>query len=791
MKSATQSPTQASPAMDLISRAKNATPETRITESPSHLEDSPKPLQDADPVLPQNSLSQQVERPKRGDSLQSSTLKQNLQRKESTQSTGPNTPTNAVHERKPSASSVLTNRDANSMAQKNGGRTISKPIESPTSKSIMDTPVPPARAAGHGRPVPPVAAPSEDSFTAPRLPPPPPPPSSGERHRNNESISTIASEMHPASPMGSLPRYSGAGEFSMDPDLDRFITGDENMPEKDASMLRKVSNAVRHGRSFSDRGSRSSQSARWRSPQNGSLDISSPTTASPDSKDEVIQLRNALKHAQQQVAQLQAHNSLLEQTVNNSADIKQMNTELREKRSTMAILDTQREMVVRELEVMTDHLKHVKDSKEPLDLDALKSGILKDFAASLNRLKDNLSRDVEDLMHTKNEITEEIGKLIQMKDKGFQEYESLSTKNKQLVEVHNQLVHNIQELYKANRAPNGQGSVDGGRGLGAPNGLGIYPYGHQKDKSDVSIDMRTVTEDSTSQLMPDPDGDDVQMLQAPKVVDIRKGKPSKFGNWGKGLRTVGKQATKGVKGWAGAQQQHPSREGSLNTSIESMPYGAVSAGDTPTTIKPTGGQPGSNDPRNQNYGFFGGPQKTPQRANQSKSEMQQQSQGLDASQLFGSDLTARCMYEQASLPLILRKCVHEVELRGIDVEGIYRKSGGNAQVQQVKQGFQQDGQSIDISDPDLDIHAVTSALKGWFRQLPNPLITFEVYDLFIETASIQDPEKKVVQLKRVVDDLPGAHRAALQYLCEHLSHVMKQEKVNLVSLNLQIYQYRG
>lgn len=67
----------------------------------------------------------------------------------------------------------------------------------------------------------------------------------------------------------------------------------------------------------------------------------------------------------------------------------------------------------------------------------------------------------------------------------------------------------------------------------------------------------------------------------------------------------------------------------------------------------------------------------------------------------------------------------------MDVEGVYRKSGASSQVTQVRNGFEKSSE-YDISDPDLDIHAVTSALKSYFRRLPVPLITFDVYDQFLE-----------------------------------------------------------
>lgn len=99
--------------------------------------------------------------------------------------------------------------------------------------------------------------------------------------------------------------------------------------------------------------------------------------------------------------------------------------------------------------------------------------------------------------------------------------------------------------------------------------------------------------------------------------------------------------------------------------------------------------------------------------------------------LFGSDLSARCEFEKQMIPGVVTRCISEVELRGMDVEGVYRKSGGSSQVNQVRSGFEAK-EDYDISDPDLDIHSITSALKNYFRRLPVPLITFDVYDQFLE-----------------------------------------------------------
>ena len=126
----------------------------------------------------------------------------------------------------------------------------------------------------------------------------------------------------------------------------------------------------------------------------------------------------------------------------------------------------------------------------------------------------------------------------------------------------------------------------------------------------------------------------------------------------------------------------------------------------------------------------------------------------------------------------------------MDIEGIYRKSGGNSQVQQIKEGFERTN-DYDISDPDLDINAVTSTLKQYFRKLPTPLITSGVYDKFIDCAlahgNQEDPGRCIALMRAAINDLPSRHRDCLQVLVFHLARVVERERENLMtSLNIAV-----
>lgn len=704
--------------------------------------------------------------PARGDSLAHSNVKANLPRKD-IPSASPTTPTIAYPER------------TSSGAHANGQYNMTGQVESPQQRY----PEPPMRSAG--RP-----GPSSDNYTSPRMPPHPPPP---QPHKASESVSTLQSDMsYPSHPTPGLPRYSAQGDFSMDEDFARLLSGQEQ--EKEGGVLRRVSNAMsKHGRSFSDRGSVTGRGhKKW--PTNGSIDISSPTMAAPESKEEWINLRNELRRAHQRIAELEAEKNGLQETVHNVAEIKQANTMLREKRNTMAVLDTQREMVIRELEIMTEHLQRAKESNQQLDYNALKSDITKDFATSLHKLRDQLGGQIEELISKRIELTNEISNLIQMKDKGFQEYESLSATNTKLSAMNRDLLEQVQKVMKDHKHAGGK-SIDIGQS--SANGLGIYQTHHKGGKSDISIDIHNLAhEPSYSNLH---DAETEATVAQPKVVNISKtGKANKF-NWKKGGQAITKNVTKGFKGAFGERREEELKNvGTIGTpygSTHSQPdFASMASAAPPLPTRP------KEEP--QQRGWFGGKQQAnkgqPERLRNMQNNSSSNLLGENSSVLFGSDLTARCEFEKRMIPAIVSRCVEEVELRGMDVEGIYRKSGASSQVTQVRNGFEKSNE-YDISDPDLDIHAVTSALKNYFRRLPVPLITFDVYDQFLEagrkyivsrsqkqladilSSEIEEPEKKTKALVAAINEIPRTHRDCLQFLVFHLSRVIQHANVNLVS----------
>jgi hypothetical protein len=127
--------------------------------------------------------------------------------------------------------------------------------------------------------------------------------------------------------------------------------------------------------------------------------------------------------------------------------------------------------------------------------------------------------------------------------------------------------------------------------------------------------------------------------------------------------------------------------------------------------------------------------------------------------MFGRELAEQAASDKAQVPVIVTKCISAVEAVGADsslqfltsvvlrsvgmeYEGIYRKTGGSSQSKQITQLFERgDYDSFDLADVETfnDVSSVTSVLKTYFRQLPNPLLTHALHESFVAAASESKP----------------------------------------------------
>jgi hypothetical protein len=81
--------------------------------------------------------------------------------------------------------------------------------------------------------------------------------------------------------------------------------------------------------------------------------------------------------------------------------------------------------------------------------------------------------------------------------------------------------------------------------------------------------------------------------------------------------------------------------------------------------------------------------------------------------------------------LFVQEIIEEIELKGLDMDGIYRISGNLAEVQKVRHQVDHGKHSF----KDFDIHVLCGALKTFFRELEEPLIPFNLHQDFLNSIS--------------------------------------------------------
>ena len=115
--------------------------------------------------------------------------------------------------------------------------------------------------------------------------------------------------------------------------------------------------------------------------------------------------------------------------------------------------------------------------------------------------------------------------------------------------------------------------------------------------------------------------------------------------------------------------------------------------------------------------------------------------------------------------------------------GLFRLAGRTLIVKQLKEQFDT-GERPEFLMPEMDIHSIASLLKMFLRDLPEPLVTVELYDIIVTlcTAGMQaNPDAATESLSAVLTKLPRHNYNVLQYICHFLDEVRQLESVNKMS----------
>lgn len=142
---------------------------------------------------------------------------------------------------------------------------------------------------------------------------------------------------------------------------------------------------------------------------------------------------------------------------------------------------------------------------------------------------------------------------------------------------------------------------------------------------------------------------------------------------------------------------------------------------------------------------------------------------------------------QLLVPEFVTVCIKEVERRGLSEEGLYRICGSNNDVANLKEAFELNFHSGIERLQLFEMPVITSLLKQFFHELPEPLINSSVTYSLMEAADIPNRPERIKALQAALMELPAVNLETLNFLVHHLIYVsthQKENKMNLGNLSL-------
>ena len=133
----------------------------------------------------------------------------------------------------------------------------------------------------------------------------------------------------------------------------------------------------------------------------------------------------------------------------------------------------------------------------------------------------------------------------------------------------------------------------------------------------------------------------------------------------------------------------------------------------------------------------------------------------------------------------LKDCLSELESRGLTDQGLYRVGGVISKVKKLLNQALDPGpgeELPDMSDPkQWESKTLASAVKQYFRDLSKPLMTYQLYNTFLEAVKKEDEATRLNEIYLVTQKLPRANREILKVLIRHLNKVSVKSDKNLMT----------
>ncbi|KAI4884834.1 hypothetical protein NFI96_021013 [Prochilodus magdalenae] len=142
--------------------------------------------------------------------------------------------------------------------------------------------------------------------------------------------------------------------------------------------------------------------------------------------------------------------------------------------------------------------------------------------------------------------------------------------------------------------------------------------------------------------------------------------------------------------------------------------------------------------------------------------------------------TVRKQDSSQVIPLMVESCIRFISRHGLHHEGIFRVSGSQVEVNDIKNAFERGEDPLAGDQNDHDMDSIAGVLKLYFRGLENALFPKEVFHDLMSCVSMENLQERAAHIRKVLLTLPSNTLVVMRYLFAFLNHLSQYSEDNMM-----------
>uniref|UniRef100_A0A452HIX4 SLIT-ROBO Rho GTPase activating protein 2 n=1 Tax=Gopherus agassizii TaxID=38772 RepID=A0A452HIX4_9SAUR len=142
--------------------------------------------------------------------------------------------------------------------------------------------------------------------------------------------------------------------------------------------------------------------------------------------------------------------------------------------------------------------------------------------------------------------------------------------------------------------------------------------------------------------------------------------------------------------------------------------------------------------------------------------------------------TIRKQDSSQAIPLVVESCIRFISRHGLQHEGIFRVSGSQVEVNDIKNAFERGEDPLAGDQNDHDMDSIAGVLKLYFRGLEHPLFPKEIFHDLIACVTMDNLQERALHIRKVLLSLPKTTLIVMRYLFAFLSHLSQFSEENMM-----------